>query len=50
MSEQKAFIVQRIGIIVAGSVLLGVGVGGLAVSTAQPAPVPASAVSEGSSR
>ncbi len=28
MSEQKAFVVQRIGIVVAGSLLLAVGVGG----------------------
>ena len=50
MSEQKAFIVQRIGIIVAGSLLLAVGVGGLAATTPQDVPGPASAVSEGSQR
>ena len=47
MSEQKAFVVQRIGIIVAGSLLLAVGVGGLVVTTPESAPNPASAVSEG---
>lgn len=50
MSEQQAFVVQRIGIIVAGSLLLAVGVGGLVVTTPEPAPSPASAVSEGTQR
>ena len=50
MSEERAFVVQRIGIIVAGSLLLAVGVGGLAVTTPDSAPSPASAVSEGSQR
>ncbi len=49
MSEQKAFVVQRIGIIVAGSLLLAVGVGGLVVTTPE-SPSPASAVSEGTQR
>lgn len=50
MSEQKAFVVQRIGIIVAGSLLLAVGVDGLVVTTPESAPSPASAVSEGTQR
>ncbi len=50
MSEEKAFVVQRIGIIVAGSLLLAVGVGGLAVTAPDSAPSPASAVSEGPQR
>ena len=50
MSEQKAFVVQRIGIVVAGSLLLVVGVGGLAVTSPESASSPASAVSEGTHR
>jgi len=50
MSEQKAFVVQRIGIVVAGSLLLVVGVGGLAVTSPESAPNPASAVSEDTKR
>jgi hypothetical protein len=50
MSEQKAFVVQRIGIVVAGSLLLVVGVGGLAVTSPESDPTPASAVSEGTHR
>ena len=50
MSEQKAFVVQRIGIVVAGSLLLVVGVGGLAVTSPESAPNPASAVSEDTQR
>ena len=46
----EAFVVQRIGILVAGSLLLAVGVGGLAVTTPDSAPSPASAVSEGAQR
>ena len=48
--SEKAFVVQRIGIVVAGSLLLAVGVGGLAVTTPESAPSPASAVSEGTQR
>ena len=50
MSEQQAFVVQRIGIIIAGTLLLGVGVGGLVVTTPDSAPTPAPAVSEGPQR
>jgi hypothetical protein len=50
MSDEKAFVVQRIGIVVAGSLLLAVGVGGLAVTTPASAPSPASAVSGGTQR
>jgi len=50
MSEQKVFVVQRIGIIVAGSLLLAVGVGGLAVSSAESYPDPTSRVSDGTHR
>ena len=50
MSEERAFIVQRVGIVVAGSLLLAIGVGGLAVTTPESAPSPASAVSEGTQR
>ena len=48
--SEKAFVVQRIGIVVAGSLLLAVGVGGLAVTAPESAPSPASAVSEGTQR
>ena len=50
MSEQQAFVVQRIGIVVAGSLLLAVGIGGLVVTTPESVPTPASAVSEGTQR
>ena len=50
MSHHTSFVVQRIGIIVAGAVLLLVGVGGLAVSAPDSSPQPASAVGEGAQR
>ena len=50
MSEQRAFVVQRMRIVVAGCLLLAVGVGGLVVTTPESAPSPAGAVSEGTRR
>lgn len=46
MSHHTSFVVQRIGILVVGATLLGVGVGGLAIATPDTSHEPASAVSE----
>ena len=50
MTEHQLFVIQRIGIVIAGSLMLGVGVGGLLVTAPGSAPSPSSAVSAGTQR